>query len=65
VGCENWGMGLDLGFYAARWYSLMRPPSTALDPLLGEVGDGVIWPWWPELAAAMGSLAVVMPGVLG
>ena len=29
VGCENWAMGLDLGFYAARLYSLMRPPSTA------------------------------------
>ena len=29
VGCENWAMGLDLGFYAARSYSLMRPPSTA------------------------------------
>jgi len=60
-------MGLGLGFYAARSYSLRRPPGngTALDRMLGEAGDGVIWPWWPELAAAMGSLAVVMPGVPG
>ena len=28
VGCQNSATGLDLGVYAARWYSLMRPPRT-------------------------------------
>ena len=28
VGFQNLATGLDLGFYAARWYSLMRPPRT-------------------------------------
>ena len=26
VGFQNSAIGADLGFYAARWYSLMRPP---------------------------------------
>jgi hypothetical protein len=30
VGFQNAATGLDLGFYAARSYSLMRPPSTGL-----------------------------------
>ena len=29
VGFQNSAIGLDLGFYAARSYSLMRPPRTA------------------------------------
>jgi hypothetical protein len=37
----------------------------ALDPLLGEVGDGVVWPGRAELAAAMGSSSVVMGLILG
>ena len=28
VGFQNWATGLDLGFYAARSYSLRRPPRT-------------------------------------
>jgi hypothetical protein len=28
VGFQNCASGLDLGFYAARSYSLIRPPST-------------------------------------
>jgi hypothetical protein len=28
VGCQNAATDRDLGFYAARWYSLMRPPRT-------------------------------------
>jgi hypothetical protein len=32
----------------------------ALDPLLGEVGDGVFGPGRAELAAAMGSSSVVV-----
>jgi hypothetical protein len=28
VGCQISATGLDLGFHAARWYSLMRPPRT-------------------------------------
>ena len=28
VGFLNWDIGVELGFYAARSYSLMRPPRT-------------------------------------
>jgi hypothetical protein len=28
VGFPNWDTGVELGFYAARSYSLMRPPRT-------------------------------------
>ena len=66
VGCQNSATGLDLGFFAARWYSWMRPPRTAvLDPLLGEVGGGFAGPGRAELAAARGSSSVVVPGMLG
>ena len=46
VGFQNSATGLDLGFYAARSYSLMRPPRTGrrLIRSLGEVGDGVVGP---------------------
>ena len=37
----------------------------ALDPLLGEVRDGVVGPGRAELAAAMGPAPVVMSRVLG
>jgi len=62
VGFQNSATGVDLGFYAARSYSLMRPPSTgrALGPLLVEVGDGVIGAGWAELEAAMGAPCVVV-----
>jgi hypothetical protein len=66
VGFRNSATGLDLGFYAARWYSLRRPrDGPALDPLLGEVGDGAVRPGRAELAAAMRSPSVVVRFVLG
>jgi hypothetical protein len=36
----------------------------ALDPLLGEVSDGVVGAGWAELAAAMGAPPVVVGRVL-
>ena len=45
VGCQNSATRADLGFYAARSYSLMRPPRTgAFGPILGEVGDSGVGP---------------------
>jgi hypothetical protein len=46
AGCQNSITGPDLGFYAARSYSLMRPPRTGrrLDSLLREVGGRVVGP---------------------
>ena len=51
MGFQNSATGPDLGFYAARSYSLMRPPRTglALDALPGQVRDRVIWPRRAEL----------------
>ncbi len=37
----------------------------ALDPLLGEVGGGVVGPGRAESAAAVWPSSVVVPGVLG
>ena len=37
----------------------------ALDPLLGEAGDGVAGPRRAEFAAAVGSLPVAVPGIPG
>jgi hypothetical protein len=55
VGFQNSDTGLDLGFYAARSYSLMRPQErAALDPLTGEVADGVVGPGRAECVAAVG-----------
>ena len=67
VGFQNSVTVADLGFYAARSYSLMRPPRTgqALDPFLGEVGGRVAGPGRAELAAAMGASSVVVGRVLG
>jgi hypothetical protein len=39
--------------------------SAVPDPLLGEVGGGVIGPGWAELAAAVGSPSVVVGLELG
>jgi len=38
---------------------------SALDLLLGEAGGGFVGSGWAELAAAMGSSSVVVPGILG
>lgn len=37
---------------------------SALDPLLFEIGDGVIGPGWLELATAVGAASVVVGFVL-
>ncbi len=59
-------MSLDLVFYAARSYSLMRPPRTGRRLIRSrEVCDGVVGPGRPELATAVGASSVVVPGVLG
>jgi hypothetical protein len=44
-----------------RW----GPVGTALDPLLGEAGGGIVGPGRAELAAAMGPSSVVMGLVFG
>jgi hypothetical protein len=62
VGFQNSATGLDLGFYAARPGLLCgslvfvhaAENGQALDPLLGEVGDGVVGPGRAECAAAVG-----------
>jgi hypothetical protein len=47
VGFQNAATGLDLGCYAARSYFAdeAAQDGPSLDPLLGEVGDGVAGPW--------------------
>ena len=67
MGFQNSAVGSDLGFYAARSYSLTRPPRTgaALDPLPGEVRNRMIGPRRAELTAAIRVPPVVMGRVLG
>jgi hypothetical protein len=56
----TWALGCPLVFtYEAA------KDGTALDPLLGKVGDRVVGPGRAELAAAMGTTSVVMGLVLG
>ncbi len=69
VGFQNSASSLDLVFYAARSYSLMKAAEDgpALDPLLSEVCDGVVGPGragLAELAASVRSSSVAVPGVL-
>jgi hypothetical protein len=46
--------GVDLGFYAARSHSLRnRRDRLARDPLLGEIGSGMVRSGWAELSAAV------------
>jgi hypothetical protein len=49
-------MGLDLAFYALRSLFVDKAADyeSALDPLPGEVSDGVVGPGRLELAAAVG-----------
>ena len=66
MGFQNLPTRLDLGFYAARSYSLMRPPRTGRGLIRRrESGDRVIRPGRPELAAAVGSSSVVVGFILG
>src|ERR1019366_2575866 len=70
VGFQNSATGLDLGFYAARWYSLRRPPRTGRRLICcwersatgwsGRGGGGRA-----ELAAAVRASSVVVGLVLG
>ena len=67
MGFQNSATRLDLGFYAARSYLVEESPEdgSALDPLLGEAGDGEVRRGRAELAAAMGSPSDVVRLVLG
>src|ERR1022692_3693226 len=65
AGFQNSGAGLDLGVYAARSYSLMRPPRTGLRLIRPWESGGVVGPGRVQLPAAMGSSAVVVGLVLG
>jgi hypothetical protein len=66
VGCQNSATVFDQSFYAARWYSLMRPPGTGRrsigfwERLAAGCGAGRA-----QLAVAMGWSCVVVPGVPG
>jgi hypothetical protein len=66
VGFQNSATGLDLGFYAARSYSLMSLPRIGrrLIPFR-EVGARVVGTGRAEMAAAMGRPPVVVGLVLG
>ena len=68
AGFQNSAMSLDLVFYAARSYSLMRPARPRMGRRwvrCGEVSGGVTGPGRVQLAAAVGALAVGVLGVLG
>ena len=67
VGFQNSVTGPDLGLLCDSLVLVDEAAEdlSALDPLLGEVGDGVVGPGRAELAAAMGSSSVVMNLVRG
>ena len=67
VGFQNSATSLDLGFYAAHSYSLMRPPRTGRRLMRSweRSASGVVGPGRVELAAAMGSSSVAVGLVLG
>jgi hypothetical protein len=44
VGFQNSATGLDLGFYAARWYSWRRPPRTGWRLTRGREASPMGWP---------------------
>ena len=57
--------GAELGFYAARWYSLMRPPRIGRRWIRSRERSATGWPGRAELAAALGAPPVVVGLVLG
>ena len=67
VGFQNWATVVDLGFLRGPLIFVEEAAKhrPALDPHLGEVSDRVIGHGRTELAAAMGSSAVVVGLVLG
>jgi hypothetical protein len=62
VGFQNSANGLDLGLLRGSlvFVDELAENGSALDPLLGEVGDGVVGAGRTELAAAMGVPSVVV-----
>jgi len=66
-GVPELGHGADLGLLRGSPVLVEEAAEDgpALDPLLGEVGDGVVGPGRAEFAAAVGSLSVVVPGIPG
>ena len=66
MGFQNSATGLDLGFYAARSYSLMRPPRTGRRWIRSWERSATGWSGRDraELAAAMGAAPVVVGLVL-
>jgi hypothetical protein len=67
VGFRNSATGLDLGLLCGSlvFVDEAAEDGPALDPLLGQVGDGAVRPGRAELAAAMRSPSVVVRFVLG
>lgn len=56
VRCQSSATGLDLGFYAAGWYSLMRPPRTRRHLIRSweRPAGGFVGPGRAELAVRWG-----------
>ena len=67
MGFQNSASTLDLLLYAARSYSLMRPPRTGrrLIRSRAKSARGLVGPGRAELAAAVRSSSVIVPDVLG
>jgi hypothetical protein len=65
VGCQKSAACVDQLFYAARWYSLMRPPRTGRRLICFWVRAATGWAGRVEMAAAVGAASVVVGLVLG
>jgi hypothetical protein len=67
VGFQNSASALDLVFYCGSFVFVdeAAEDGPALDPFLSEVCDAVAGPGRAELAAAVRSSSVGVPGVLG
>jgi hypothetical protein len=64
VGCQNSATGLDFGLLCGSpvFVDAVAESVSALDPLLGEVGDGFVG---PGVGGCDWVVVVVVPGVLG
>jgi hypothetical protein len=57
-------MGVELGLcWVFVFVDQTAQDWSAFDPFVVEVGDGVVRPWWAELATAVGSSTIVVSGV--
>jgi hypothetical protein len=65
VGFQNSATDVDLVFYAARSYSLMRPPRTGRRLICFWERSAAGWPGRAKLAASVRSSSVVVLGILG